>query len=504
MRSPACWKTANLTAAWELPYDLTESEIAERLNVRYLVQGRIDAEADEVALQIRLFDTRMHLPLFENTFAYQPSDIQRLRQQIVEEILTALDFSAARVAAALDSANAIRDKEAYQRFLRARAILRKSGELNELATARDLLIQATQQDPGFGAAHAALCRAYLGMFRVGGDRQNFERAEGACHRALTLGEGEAEAQLALGDLYELSGQYARAEASYERALDLDTLLTDALGGLAYALTMQGKIRRAERAYRRSTDIQPGYWRTHNRLAWFYLQQGRYPEAIDAYTQVIFLAPDNPWGYNNRGGALFVSGDFSGAIKDWQRATEIDPESGGLSNMGTAYFYLRDFSNSMRMYGAALKQAPADFRLWMNLGDALRFVDYEGPEDDASLIPVSDAPSAYQRAIRHIRADLTVNPDDALAISAEARAQAYLGQTERAELLVNQAIQASGSNPDLLYNVTLAYLSMDMIEKAARTLQAALDAGLPPVIAESDPLFDPLREPGAVGQIPASL
>jgi tetratricopeptide (TPR) repeat protein len=413
-------------------------------------------------------------------------------------------LSEARIAAALDSANAIRDNDAYQRFLRARAILRQSGEVNELAAARDLLIQATQQDPGFGAAHAALCRAYLGIFRVGGDLKSFERAEGACHRALTLGDGDAEAQLALGDLYELSGQYERAEASYERALDLDPLLTDALSGLGYALTMQGKARRAERAYRRSTEIQPGYWRTHNGLGWFYLQQGRLQEAIDAYTQVTFLAPNNPWGFSNRGSARFIAGDFSGAIEDWKRATDIDPESGALSNMGTAYFYLRDFSNSMRMYGAALQQAPADFRLWMNLGDALRFVETERPVDDTGLIPVSDAPSAYQRAIRHIRAELTVNPDDAFAISAEARAQAYIGQTARAELLVNQALEASENNPDLLYNVTLAYLSMEMIEQAARTLQAAIDAGLPSVIAENDPLFDALRESDAIDQLPASF
>jgi tetratricopeptide (TPR) repeat protein len=498
-------RLANLTAAWELPYDLTESEIAARLNVRYLVQGAVDAKADDaVALQIRLYDTVDERPLFEDTYEYQPSRIQTLRRQIVAEILAALGLSQTRIEAALDSASAIRDDAAYQRYLRARAILRQSGELNELAAARDLLIQAVQQDPGFGAAHAALCRAYLGIFRVGGDLKSFERAEGACHRALTLGDGDAEAQLALGDLYELSGQYERAEASYERALDLDPLLTDALSGLGYALTMQGKSRRAERAYRRSTEIQPGYWRTHNRLAWFLLQQGRYQEAVDSYTQVIFLVPDNPWGYSNRGAALFVSGDFSGAIKDWQRATDIDPESGALSNMGTAYFYLRDFSNSIRLYGAALQQAPTDFRLWMNLGDALRFVEEEGPIDYPSLIPVGDAASAYQRAIRHIRAELTVNPDDAFVISAEARAQAYIGQTARAELLVNQALEASQNNPDLLYNVTLAYLSMEMIEQAARTLQAAIDAGLPPVIAENDPLFDALRESHAIDQLPASF
>jgi tetratricopeptide (TPR) repeat protein len=496
-------RLANLTAAWELPYDMTESEIAERLSVRYLIQGAIEEQEGTVALQIRLFDTHENLPLFEDTYAYQPSNIQTLRQQIAEEILIALGLSKAKIAAALDSASATRDDGAYQRFLRARAILRSSGELKELTAARDLLIQATQQDPGFGAAHAALCRAYLGIFRIGGELQSFERAEGACHRALTLGEGDAEAHLALGDLYELSGQYERSEASYEQALDLDPLLTDALSGLGYALTMQGKTRRAERAYRRSTEIQPGYWRTHNRLAWFFLQQGRYQEAVDSYTQVIFLAPDNSWGYNNRGGALFVSGDFSGAIRDWQRAMDIDPESGALSNMGTAYFYLRDFSNSIRMYGEALQQAPADFRLWMNLGDALRFVEEVGPIDETNLISVGDAPSAYQRAIRHIRAELTVNPDDAFTISAEARAQAYVGQTARAELLVNRALEASGNNPDLLYNVTLAYLSMEMIEQAARTLQAALAAGLPSVIAENDPLFDALRQSEANGQIPAS-
>lgn len=487
---------ANLTAGWELPFDLTPTEIADRLRVRYLVQGEVDEGSDGLSVQIQLFDAREGQTVFDREFTYLPSEVQELRQQIVQAVLTAVGFDDARIGRVLTDSATKRDSDAYDRYLRAKAILRRSGEMAELTTARDLLLQTTQQDPGFDAAHAALCRAELGIFRNGGEVQSFERAERACHRALTLGDGDAEAQLALGELYEASGQYGRAETSYRRALELDPLLTDAMRGLGYVLTMQGKARRAESAYRRAAEIQPGYWRTHNSLGWFYLQQGQYQEAIDAFTQVVFLAPRNPWGLSNRGSARFNSGDFAGALEDWEQSNAIDPDSGALSNMGTAYFYLGDFESSVRMYRMALDQSPTNYQLWLNLGDALRYLGGPNQEDGEKDGSVASASGAYQQAIRYIRAELTVNPKDGMAISAEARAQAFLGQRARAESLVDEALSVSEGNPQTLYNITLAYLSLEMVDQAAGSLGDALDAGLPLLIAQNDPLFDSLRASGS--------
>ena len=68
------------------------------------------------------------------------------------------------------------------------------------------------------------------------------------------------------------------------------------------------------------------------------------------------------------------------------------------------------------------------------------------------------------------------------------------------MLLGQALEAPENNPDLYYNVALAYLSLEMIEQAANSLSQALDVGLPLIVAQSDPLFDLLRESGALGNL----
>ena len=47
-------------------------------------------------------------------------------------------------------------------------------------------------------------------------------------------------------------------------------------------------------------------------------------------------------------------------------------------------------------------------------------------------------------------------------------------------------------------MSLAYLSLEMIEQAANSLSKALDVGLPLIVAQNDPLFDLLRESNALG------
>ena len=266
-------------------------------------------------------------------------------------------------------------------------------------------------------------------------------------------------------------------------------------GLGTALAKDGKGDRAERAFRRAVRLQPGYWRAHNSLGWFYMQSGRILEAIDAYTRVTYLAPTNAWGFNNLGSARFASGDFDAAIRVWKRAGELDPESGVLSNMGTAYFYLRDFASAAEMYREALKYAPGDYRLWINLGDALRFVENSTASSEGVAGPAGATltpESVYRRAINLASAVQSVTPNDTSAISAQALAFAFLGERGQAESMISRAASVESGDAQTLYQLTLTYLLLDKNQDALAWLARAVEAGYPKVYVRSDPLFDPLR------------
>ena len=61
--------------------------------------------------------------------------------------------------------------------------------------------EATDRDAEFAAAWAGACQARLGLYARGGDTGDFDLAERACTRALTLEPERAEVHIALGALY---------------------------------------------------------------------------------------------------------------------------------------------------------------------------------------------------------------------------------------------------------------------------------------------------------------
>jgi tetratricopeptide (TPR) repeat protein len=475
------------TASWEIPLDLSRSEIAERLKVDFLLQGKVSQSA-QTEIQISVFDAAEDEPVLLKTFSSLDRDVQYLRLEIGNAVIGALMKEDPGHDGPLGEP--VYDQEAYNRYLRAKDLLRRSGETGELTTARDLLIQATQRDPSLGAAFAGLCRVHLGLYKDTGATRSFEEAERACHRALTLRRKNADIYLALGELNEMSGQYERARSEYNQALRIDPFMVDALSGIGYTLAMQDEPLKAERAFREAVNLQPGYWRSHNAIGWFYVKQGRLQEAIEAYTQVTYLAPTNAWGYANLGAARFGAGDFSGAIQDWQHANSIDPESGAISNIGTAHFYLREFDQAAAMYTQALTLAPDDYRLWINLGDALRFLEVPDIQTQHAAI---DAHAAYRRAIEFAARDQTVNPSQATAWSAQAVAFAFLGEFAQASSKLTKALEIASDDPAVRYHAALAEISSDNLDLAIEHLRRAATLGYPNAFVSHDPLLDRLRE-----------
>ena len=486
-------QVSNRLAAWEMPAGLARGDIADRLKVNYLLEGEVVQQEAGLQATLSLLRVPDEAVVFSGTYGSVGTDIQSLRNEIALAVLQALGLDVARLSSVFaEQLRVTSNSAAFELYLRAKDLLRRSGEAPDLERARDLLIQASQQDPSFGLAYAAMCRANLGLYKVSGDTGSFQEAERACHRAMTLNERSAEVYLAVGQLYEFSGQHDRARSEYERALLIDPFLAEALVGIGSVRLSEGELEGAENAFRRGVDVQPGYWRAHNDLGRFLLETGRPYEAIEAFARVTYLAPNNSWGFSNLGAARFGVGDFEGAIREWRHALEIDSESGALSNMGTAYFFLRDYQAAADMYREAIAQAPSDFRLWLNLGDALRFVDMPAPGATTPAGAVTDARAAYQRAIDLAAREQVINPSEALAVSAQAMAFAFLGQLERAESLMAKALEIEDSDPEVLYDLALTSISLGRPEQALEGMSRAVALGYAKILLDHDPMFDPLR------------
>jgi tetratricopeptide (TPR) repeat protein len=105
--------------------------------------------------------------------------------------------------------------------------------------------------------------------------------------------------------------------------------------------------------------------------WRQCSSDRTPAAIEACTTIILLDPGNDGAYVNRGLAYRRQGDLHSAIRDYDKAIEINPRAAdAFNNRGNAYQGLRDHERAMRDYREAIRLNPAYTHAYNNRGVSL--------------------------------------------------------------------------------------------------------------------------------------
>ncbi len=104
-------------------------------------------------------------------------------------------------------------------------------------------------------------------------------------------------------------------------------LWNELGNLYF---ISGSYGQAVHAYRRSIQLDDSFGRPYSNLALTYVQQGKFEEAVDLYRRSIELLLENnekAISWNRLGNVYRYLKDYQSALMAYQRADELDPESG---------------------------------------------------------------------------------------------------------------------------------------------------------------------------------
>jgi tetratricopeptide (TPR) repeat protein len=111
--------------------------------------------------------------------------------------------------------------------------------------------------------------------------------------------------------------------------------------------------------------------------------GDYKGAIKDFTRAIEINPDYAGAYNDRGIAKRLSGDYAGAIEDCTKAIEINPDHAfAYANRGNAKINLGDYVEALEDLSKAIELNPNHFGAYSNRGIAKGYIgDYEGAIED---------------------------------------------------------------------------------------------------------------------------
>ena len=467
-------------ASWDLQGELSPKEISERLRVHYVLDGKLLNTGSSHQLRITLSNKDGDL-VWQREYKASPVTIQQLTRRTADHLSNELNIPTTLENDEVISRAYTTSDSAYKYYLLGSDLLRQSSEQDVLGRAKINFNKAIQEDSRFARAYSGLCRVHIRLYEGNNSAEDFEAAERACNRALTLQSTDSDAYIALSNLYLYSGQEDLAEAQIRKAVRLDPDNVDAYLTLGRILHNLKKPTEALTAYNQAVDKQPGYWRSFNARGIHYYRLGKYSKAIADFTQVAFLDPTNTTALNNLGTARYLNGDFSAAITSWEKSEAIKPNRTALSNIGTGYYYLRDYQQAAIMYTKAIEATPNDHRLWGNLADTQRMA-----KESAA------ARTNYLKAIELAESALVINDVDPLTSSRLAVYYASIGQREEALTSLQRTEALGSTDPYMQYDITVALVLLGDSEKAQYAYSGLLESGFPIAVIEAEPIFESLK------------
>ncbi len=314
--------------------------IGRQLNVRYLLEGSVQSDAQRLRVTAQLIDARTSAHVWSMQFDRTRGDVFAVQDEIALQVAKALEVTLDPRLTEQLTGQGTNDFEAYLAFMQARALL-TTLRMDDLRSAAAHLERAIGRDPRFASAYVLLAgtQVLLAEYEITGDRQAqfekaLERGYSLLDKALDLDGTNAEAFVQRGYLNAFS-DLAAAEADYRRGVELQPNNARAYEGLAAVLFQDPtRMREAEQMLDRARGLdplEPRYDVTQAKLL-FYGRgdcQGADPLLKSALTKnplfqpALSLLAELQW-------ACF--GRFADGINYGEQALALDPRSEWTSRL----------------------------------------------------------------------------------------------------------------------------------------------------------------------------
>ena len=265
-------------------------EIADKLGVRYVLEGSVRKAGNRVRITTQLIDVETDAHLWAEQYDRLLDDVFALQDEITMCVVGAIEPSVRKAEINRVKRQRPDTFNAYDLLLRSQQFV-FAGMPKEAAKAIPLLEDALKLEPEYSAAHAYLSWCLHTRFGRGGLREE-DRLAAIRHAraAVALGNDDATALAIAALVIAYDGHdTSTALKVFDRALELSNCNVFALCWNAAILAWTGKtelaIERANLALRlgRFDSLN---WRAYHALSIAYFHDQRYGDAADAARNVI--------------------------------------------------------------------------------------------------------------------------------------------------------------------------------------------------------------------------
>jgi adenylate cyclase len=257
-------------------------ELANELNVKYILEGSVQKAGNQVRINAQLIDTATGNHIWAQRFSRPYEDIFDLQDEIIERTVRKLAVKVDQTEQALAMHKNTGSLEAYDYFLQAYYYYyQRTLESNN--EARKLFQKAIARDPNYAAAYVGLAKA----------------------RELAVNYGWTEfPNVVLQEALDLA----------KKAVQLDPSLASAYGELGYIYMRFGEYDLAKSELQKAIDLNPNDYVSYRHMGAVLLYSGHPDEAIEWLKEHFEFDPDiSPGSYMNIGIAYYLNGDDVQAI-----------------------------------------------------------------------------------------------------------------------------------------------------------------------------------------------
>ncbi|WP_169303100.1 tetratricopeptide repeat protein [Thalassotalea mangrovi] len=457
--------------------------IRKQLNVKYLIEGKITETDKQIKINARLTDTDTGFQLWQSQISGSREQLLRLNQELFRKVNNALLLLITGDKAS--SENNVRLTEsfdAYDAYLQGKAIYLNNKDLVSLRTAEQHFTRALAFDNDFALAAAALCKTNLDIYTISETMAEYQKAKESCELTASFKQTDGESHLALGKLYLTNGQYHHAVDQFEAALESDEKLSEAMFELAQTYQQLEDQQQAEKYYQLAIQTEPGYWRNYYEYGAYLFAIGDYTNAIPQLKKVVLLNQNLVNAHNALGACYMMLWQLDKAIVEFNKASEIKPNSAVFSNLATNYFWMGDFEKAAINYQKALDLTPENSTFWGNLADAIK---YAGNSNKAT--------QAYQKALYHAKQSEQINPHNISLKAQISRYYSELGDCKLAASYQVPVLNSDNKDPQVFYDLAIVAKNCLSEIQMNALLSKAVSLGYDVKVILADPQFLDYKE-----------
>ena len=412
------------------------SDIGRRLNVRYLLQGSVQREAELLRVTAQLVEASSGALVWSVRYERPTGDVFAMQDEIATSVVLALQLSLDAGARGRLARQGTELFDAYLEYLQGRALL-ATGRVTDAAHAVTHFERAVALDPDYSDAYVGQAQSALFVAEYEPTEDRYERFNRTLHRAqqlvaraIALDPDNANAYLARAH-FAAFDDLGAAEADYRRTLEFNPNAAQAYAGLA-AVLYETPARRDEAfaLLERAHALDP-------------------LEPAHEVTMAVYL--------------LYERSDMDGAVALLVDALKLDPQyQPALTRLGEIRYFMQGRSaEGIRLNEQALMLDPASestrralIRAYLSVGDAEAASEIAGnppPGNAARTIPIllyrrewlAAGESAYRSLAQGTSTPID-NRIDIIAIRMHARTSGAVERARRAlEALAGVKWDASG-------------------------------------------------------------